>query len=243
MAKARLPKSILVLTGSGISAESGISTYRGGADGDEGLWSAVDFQKYASPEGFDEDPEGVQNFYNVRRKQVREVQPNAAHYALARLQKHVAQEGRSLTLVTQNVDDLHERAGADVLHMHGEILKAFCQACNGPSFTVEHDLRTDALCGHCDQVGSVRPDVVWFGEIPYHMDKIYLALEGAELFVSIGTSGSVYPAAGFVQEARHRGILTMELNLEPSDNAHAFDAADYGLAGDIVPRWAAQWGV
>jgi NAD-dependent deacetylase len=236
-------KHILVLTGSGISAESGISTYRGGADGDEGLWSAVDFQKYASPEGFAEDPIGVHNFYNVRRAQIRTVAPNPAHYALARLQKHLAEQGGSLTLVTQNVDDLHERAGAVTLHMHGEILKAFCTACARERFTVADDLAVTDACDACGHIGTLRPDVVWFGEMPYHMDEIYDAMTKADLFVSIGTSGSVYPAASFVQEARASGIATMELNLEPSDNAFAFDDAEYGLAGEIVPAWAAKWGV
>ncbi|MEM9055449.1 MAG: NAD-dependent deacylase [Pseudomonadota bacterium] len=237
------PSRIFVLTGSGISAESGISTYRGGADGDEGLWSEVDFQKYASPEGFAEDPEGVHHFYNVRRKQVREVQPNPAHFALAKLQASLRQRGGDLTLVTQNVDDLHERAGAEVLHMHGEILKGICDMCARPAFVIESDLHISDGCDVCGRVGALRPDVVWFGEMPYHMEAIDVALSKADLFVSIGTSGAVYPAAGFVQEARMRGIRTMELNLEPSDNAYAFDAADYGKAGDVVPRWAAQWSV
>lgn len=236
-------KHILVLTGSGISAESGISTYRGGADGDEGLWSAVDFQKYASPEGFAEDPIGVHNFYNVRRAQIRTVEPNPAHFALAQLQTYLADKGGSLTLVTQNVDDLHERAGAVTLHMHGEILKGFCVACDRARFAVEADLAVTDECSSCGRIGTLRPDVVWFGEMPYHMDAIYGAMQQADLFVSIGTSGSVYPAAGFVQEARASGIRTMELNLEPSDNAFAFDDAEYGLAGEIVPAWAAKWGI
>ncbi|MEM1086309.1 MAG: NAD-dependent deacylase [Pseudomonadota bacterium] len=232
---------IFVLTGSGISAESGISTYRGGANGDKGLWSAVDFQKYASPEGFEEDPDGVHNFYNVRREQVRDVEPNAAHIALAALQSALRKNGGALTLVTQNVDDLHERAGADVLHMHGEILKAFCTDCDRSRFTVKTKLQTQDVCDVCQKAGGLRPDVVWFGEMPYHLDDIYQALATSDLFVSIGTSGSVYPAAGFVQEARMLGIRTMELNLEPSDNAHMFDDADYGLAGEIVPRWVDQF--
>lgn len=232
--------NILVLTGSGISAESGISTYRGGED--KGLWNQVDFQKYASPEGFAEDPVGVHEFYNLRRAQIRTVEPNPAHYALTRLQKHLAVQGGALTLVTQNVDDLHERAGADTLHMHGEILKAFCGACNSARFDVPADLSIAMPCSSCGQIGGLRPDVVWFGEMPYHMDAIYTALGHADLFVSIGTSGSVYPASGFVQEARATGIRTMELNLEPSDNARVFDDAAYGRAGDIVPAWAANWG-
>ncbi|GAB5457411.1 MAG: NAD-dependent deacylase [Henriciella sp.] len=236
-------KRLLVLTGSGVSAESGISTYRGGAGEDKGLWSQVDFQKYASPEGFAEDPEGVHNFYNVRRAQIRQVQPNQAHYALAALQAHLTGIGGDLVLVTQNVDDLHERAGAKTLHMHGEILKAFCTACDAPRFTVaENILRTD-YCLSCGTTGSLRPDVVWFGEIPYHMDEIYQALQLADLFVSIGTSGSVYPAAGFVQEAKALGISTLELNLEPSDNAYIFDEAIHGPAGEVVPAWAQRWGI
>jgi NAD-dependent deacetylase len=236
-------KHLLVLTGSGISAESGISTYRGGAEGDECLWSAVDFQKYASPEGFAEDPIGVHNFYNVRRAQIRTVAPNSAHFALARLQGHLSKIGGSLTLVTQNVDDLHERAGAETFHMHGEILKGFCANCDRDRFTVVDDLAVTDACSSCGRIGTLRPDVVWFGEMPYHMDAIYSAMQAADLFVSIGTSGSVYPAAGFVQEARVSGIRTMELNLEPSDNAFAFDHAEYGLAGEIVPAWAANWGI
>lgn len=236
-------KRLLVLTGSGISAESGISTYRGGAGEDKGLWSQVDFQKYASPEGFAEDPEGVHNFYNVRRAQIRQVQPNQAHYTLAALQAHLTGIGGDLVLVTQNVDDLHERAGAKTLHMHGEILKAFCTACDAPRFTVEENiLRTDC-CPSCGATGSLRPDVVWFGEIPYHMDEIYQALQLADLFVSIGTSGSVYPAAGFVQEAKALGISTLELNLEPSDNAYMFDEAIHGPAGEVVPAWTQRWGI
>ncbi len=238
-----LPQRILVLTGSGISAESGISTYRGGADGDEGLWSEVDFQKYASPEGFAEDPEGVQDFYNLRRAQIRTVLPNPAHFALARLQQYLKEQGGALTLVTQNVDDLHTRAGAQTLHMHGEILKGFCDACDSQRFTVKADLTIADTCRACGQTGRVRPDVVWFGEMPYHMDAIYAALGAADLFVSIGTSGAVYPAAGFVQEARTAGIATMELNLEPSDNHWAFDQAIHGPASAIVPEWAARWGV
>jgi len=236
-----LPQRILVLTGSGISAESGISTYRGGADGDKGLWSEVDFQKYASPEGFAEDPEGVQDFYNIRRAQIRTVEPNPAHYALARLQDHLSGQGGSLTLVTQNVDDLHERAGAQTLHMHGEILKGFCDACDSDRFTVKANLTTTDKCQTCGQAGRVRPDVVWFGEMPYHLDAIYAALSSADLFVSIGTSGAVYPAAGFVQEAQSAGIATMELNLEPSDNHWAFDEAIHGPAAEVVPEWTARW--
>lgn len=234
-----LPQRILVLTGSGISAESGISTFRS----KDGLWSQFDFRKFASVEGFVEDPAAVQDFYNVRRKQVREVEPNAAHDALARLQRHLRDTGGDLTLVTQNVDDLHSRAGADTIHMHGEILKAFCNRCPRDRFLVEADLTTDTVCSDCGAAGTVRPDVVWFGEIPYRMEEIGEKLAEAEMFVSIGTSGSVYPAAGFVQEAKMLGLKTVELNLEASDNVWAFDEAVHGPAGTIVPDWAAQWGV
>lgn len=236
-------KRILVLTGSGISAESGISTYRGGAGEEVGLWSQVDFQKYASPEGFADDPEGVHDFYNVRRSQMRTVEPNPAHFALAKLQAHLSGKGGGVTIVTQNVDDLHERAGANVLHMHGEILKGFCNSCPAPRFTVIADLSVDDQCPACRTQGALRPDVVWFGEMPYHMDQIYQSMEQSDLFVSIGTSGSVYPAAGFVREARSAGIATLELNLEPSDNAFMFDEAIHGPAGEIVPAWVNRWGI
>lgn len=234
-------KHILVLTGSGISAESGISTYRGGEEA--GLWSQVDFQKFASPEGFAEDPVGVHEFYNLRRAQIRTVAPNPAHYALADLQQHLRKNGGSLILVTQNVDDLHERAGADTVHMHGEILKGFCGHCNGPRFEVTGDLSITDACTCCGKIGGLRPDVVWFGEMPYHMDAILDALEMADMFVSIGTSGSVYPASGFVDIARSHDLPTIELNLEPSENADVFSDAIYGRAATIVPEWVARWGV
>ncbi|MBR9835291.1 MAG: NAD-dependent deacylase [Alphaproteobacteria bacterium] len=234
-------QNILVLTGSGISAESGISTYRGGEE--EGLWSQVDFEKYASPEGFAEDPIGVHEFYNLRRAQIRTVAPNPAHFALARLQAHMRSYGGSLTLVTQNVDDLHERAGAETLHMHGEILKGFCGHCNSPRFEVAGDLAITDACTCCGEIGGLRPDVVWFGEMPYHMDEILDQLDVIDMFVSIGTSGAVYPASGFVDIARRKGLPTIELNLEPSDNAHAFTDAIYGRAATIVPEWVSRWGV
>ena len=174
------------------------------------------------------------NFYDARRKGAAGVEPNAAHRALARLQREWS---GGLLLVTQNVDNLHERAGAeDVLHMHGDLAHAWCTACDSrPAITT--DLIGRPACPDCGKVGALRPDVVWFGEMPYQMDRIYAALDGADLFVSIGTSGAVYPAAGFVQEARGAGARCLELNLEPSQGTHMFHEARHGPAGQVVPAW------
>jgi len=220
---------IVVLTGAGISAESGLSTFRD----PDGVWMKMDPIKLATPEAFAADPELVQGFYNARRAQLREVEPNAAHLALARLEKEL---GRDFMLVTQNVDDLHERAGANrVLHMHGTHLNAWCTACDvrtpwtGPMI----DRPTCPACGD----RALRPDVVWFGEMPYEMDRIYAALREADLFVSIGTSGAVYPAAGFVQEAREMRVRTLELNLEASMGSRWFHESRHGPATQLVPQW------
>ena len=227
------PPRLVVLTGAGVSADSGISTFR---DAD-GVWTKYDWKEVATPEGFAVNPGLVHSFYNARRAHLATVTPNAAHRALARLEALI---GGALTLVTQNVDDLHERAGSShVLHMHGELRKARCQACNCVHRWMG-DLGVATRCPDCKAGGGMRPDVVWFGEIPRHMDEISDAIAGADLFVSIGTSGSVYPAAGFVAEARSRGIPCAELNLEPSENAAAFTDRRYGRAVDIVPDWVAE---
>jgi len=224
---------IVVLTGAGISADSGVSTFRD----KDGVWSQVDWRDVATPEGFAADPEGVHAFYNARRKGLKSVAPNPAHDALARLESHI---GDFLTLVTQNVDDLHERAGSRrVLHMHGELLKARCLSC-GAVHRWEGDLSVDTRCPDCKGGGAMRPDVVWFGEIPRYMSGIAGAIASADLFVSIGTSGSVYPAAGLVLEARALGVPCVELNLEPSENASAFAESHYGRAAEIVPDWVAR---
>jgi NAD-dependent deacetylase len=179
----------------------------------------------------------VQAFYDARRRNLLEAEPNAAHRALARLEAELAARGGEVYLCTQNIDDLHERAGsARVVHMHGELLKARCTACGAVSPRTD-DIGRDVPCPACGRAGSLRPHVVWFGEMPLHLDEIGEALETSDLFVAIGTSGSVYPAAGFVSEARSLGIRTCEINLEPSDNARAFDERRYGPASEAVPAW------
>ncbi|SES42371.1 NAD-dependent deacetylase [Tranquillimonas rosea] len=219
---------IVVLTGAGISAESGLGTFRNVG----GLWSQYDLEDVATPQGHARDPRLVLDFYNARRDGARAAAPNPAHHALARL----TQARDDVLLVTQNIDDLHERAGArDVVHMHGEIMRALCGACGHRWPAPERMAPTDT-CPAC-AAPATRPDVVWFGEMPHHLDRIAEALDRASLFVAIGTSGSVYPAAGFVAEADAAGAETLELNLEPSDTAGAFDAGRYGPASEIVPAW------
>ncbi|NDW07218.1 NAD-dependent deacylase [Jiella pacifica] len=222
--------SIFILTGAGISAESGVATFRDAG----GLWSKVKLEDVATPEGFLRDPAAVHAFYNARRANLREVEPNAAHYALARLQRDYEGE---VTLVTQNIDDLHERAGSrSVIHMHGELSLSLCAHC-GARAKAESDLSLTLSCAACGTASSLRPDVVWFGEMPYRMNEIYDRLMDADLFVSIGTSGAVYPAAGFVAEARTAGIRSLELNLEPSDGTFLFDEARHGPASKLVPAF------
>ncbi len=226
---------IFILTGAGVSAESGLGTFRDKAG--TGIWARFDPMKLATPEAFAADPDTVQAFYDARRRNLLEAEPNEAHRALARLEAELAARGGEVYLCTQNIDDLHERAGsARVVHMHGELLKARCTACGAVSPRTD-DIGRDVPCPACGRAGSLRPHVVWFGEMPLHLDEIGEALETSDLFVAIGTSGSVYPAAGFVSEARSLGIRTCEINLEPSDNARAFDERRYGPAGEAVPAW------
>ncbi len=224
-------ENIVILTGAGISAESGIDTFRDAG----GLWEQHRVEDVATPEGFARDPELVQRFYDMRRAAVQEVEPNPAHHALARLEREFSGE---LLLVTQNVDDLHERAGASPLHMHGELLSALCAICEA-RHPWTGTLIEGPPCPAC-KAKALRPDVVWFGEMPYQMDRIYRALASCDLFVSIGTSGAVYPAAGFVQEAKGHGAQTLELNLEPSEGSHWFDESRHGKAGELVPEWVAE---
>lgn len=227
---------IVVLTGSGISAESGLSTFRDSG----GVWAKYDYREVATPEGFAADPGLVHEFYNQRRRAVGAAAPNAAHIALAALEAGLAARGGRLTLVTQNVDDLHERAGSgNLLHMHGEIMKARCGSC-GEVAPLADDLSIELACPACAAAGGMRPHVVWFGEIPLYMGEIAEAIARADHFVSIGTSGAVYPAAGFVAEVRRLGIPCTELNLEPSENAWAFTASRYGKASKIVPPWVEE---
>ena len=227
---------IVVLTGSGISAESGLSTFRDPG----GIWAKYDYREVATPEGFAADPALVHEFYNQRRRAVGAVAPNAAHIALAAHESGLAARGGRLTLVTQNVDDLHERAGSkNLLHMHGEIMKARCGYC-GDVAPWADDLSVELACPACAAAGGMRPHVVWFGEIPLYMEEIAGAIASADHFVSIGTSGAVYPAAGLVAEARQLGVPCTELNLEPSENAWAFTASRYGRASEIVPLWVEE---
>lgn len=225
--------NILILTGAGISADSGVATFRDTG----GIWAKYDYREVATPEGFAANPALVHEFYNLRRQGLGTVRPNKGHEALARLERDVGQEGGTVTLVTQNVDDLHERAGSrNLIHMHGELAKIRCEHCG----TVEHwheYLSTETSCPACHNKQGLRPHIVWFGEMPMYMEAIYDALGEADLFVSVGTSGSVYPAAGFVAEAKQQGIPCVELNLEPSDNAYLFDETRYGRAEEIVPVW------
>ena len=226
-------RNILILTGAGVSAESGIDTFRDGG----GLWEQHRVEDVATPEAFARDPDLVQRFYDMRRAAIQTKLPNAAHLALARLD---AEWTGDLTIVTQNVDDLHERAGANrLIHMHGTHLTAWCLACDKrPNWRAPLIDRPN--CPLCGVAGQMRPDIVWFGEMPYAMDKIYAALNRADLVVSIGTSGAVYPAAGFVREARAQGIRTLELNLEPSQGSQWFDESRNGYATDLVPAWVDQ---
>jgi NAD-dependent deacetylase len=224
---------VFVLTGAGVSAESGLGTFRDVG----GVWARFDPMKLATPEAFAADPDLVHEFYNARRRNLLAAEPNAAHRALATLEAGLAERGGALNLVTQNIDDLHERGGAlEVLHMHGELLKVRCVGC-GAVFGWRDDLGVVDRCRMCRRGGMLRPDVVWFGEMPLLMDRIADALEAADLFVAIGTSGSVYPAANFVNLARASGIRTCELNLAASDNAGMFDERRYGIASEVVPAW------
>lgn len=223
---------IVILTGAGISAESGIDTFRSAG----GLWEQHRVEDVATPEGFVRNPDLVLNFYDMRRAALAQVAPNPAHAALARLEREFRGD---LLLVTQNVDDLHERGGsARVLHMHGELKSALCTACEMRS-RWEQSMIDRPPCPVC-RAPTLRPDVVWFGEMPYEMGRIYQALEACDLFVSIGTSGAVYPAAGFVQEARANGARCLELNLDPSEGSRFFHETRLGPASALVPDWVEE---
>ncbi len=225
-------RNIVILTGAGISAESGIATFRGPG----GLWEGHRVEDVCTPEALAADPVLVHRFYDLRRAALETVAPNAAHEALARLDRAWPGE---LLIVTQNVDDLHERAGARrMLHMHGELRSELCAAC-GVRRGWQGDLSPGTVCEACGAT-ALRPDIVFFGEMPYDMARIEAALARADLFVSIGTSGAVYPAAGFVRGARAAGVATLELNLERSEGSAWFDEARLGPAGTLVPAWVAE---
>ncbi|MGR3503641.1 NAD-dependent deacylase [Pseudaestuariivita sp.] len=220
---------IVILTGAGVSAESGLSTFRGGG----GLWDDHRVEDVATPEGFAADPDLVHRFYNERRVKARQAKPNAAHDAIARLAQlpNVA-----LTLVTQNVDGLHEAAGSgDVIHMHGALAGALCGAC-GHRWDAPDAMAKADTCPNC-QTPATRPDIVWFGEIPYHMDEIAEALSRADIFAAIGTSGRVYPAAGLVDLARSSGAECHEFNLDASEISRQFHHHHIGPATETVPAW------
>ena len=221
---------IVVLTGAGISADTGLATFRA----TDGLWEGHRVVDVATPEAFCRNPGLVHEFYDARRARLGEVEPNAAHLALARLD---AEWPGELLIVTQNVDDLQERAGAKrLLHMHGELTSGWCLACDR-RFPWQGKMGESASCPACQASGQVRPDIVWFGEMPYEMERIERALQATDLFVSIGTSGAVYPAAGFVQTARYCGAHCVEMNLEPSQGSIFFDESRMGRARDLVPEW------
>ena len=224
--------NIVILTGAGISAESGIQTFRAS----DGLWHDHHVEDVATPEGFAANPALVQTFYNERRRQLKDesVKPNAAHLALARLEEEWEGE---LLLVTQNVDNLHERAGSkNLIHMHGQLDQIRCSE-SGAVYRWEDDVRTDHACSCCEKVGTLRPNIVWFGVMPFLMDTINEALVNCDLFISIGTSGKVYPAAGYVEYAKSIGAQTVELNLDPTDSSSVFDLSINGKAGTILPEF------
>ncbi|WP_211824025.1 Sir2 family NAD+-dependent deacetylase [Kistimonas asteriae] len=220
--------SVVVLTGAGISAESGLRTFRAS----DGLWEDHRIEDVATPEGFVRNPALVQDFYNQRRRQLACVEPNAAHRALAEFEQRF--DGRFL-LVTQNVDDLHERAGSkNLLHMHGELRMARCVV-TGEVEPQDGDILPESRCRCCGAPGNLRPHIVWFNEMPLYMDTIYEALADCDLFVAIGTSGNVYPAAGFVLEAKQNGAKTILLNLDEADNSSLYDQQLMSAATVTVP--------
>ena len=221
---------IAVLTGAGISAESGIRTFRAS----NGLWEDHCIEDVASVEGFMRDPVLVHRFYNMRRADAARAQPNAAHRALAQLAQH-----HELTLITQNVDDLHERGGSDdVIHMHGSLLGALCAEC-GHRWPAPLAMRSLDLCPNCGKP-QTRPDIVWFGEVPHHLERIFNAVEQAQLFAAIGTSGQVYPAAGLARHARRAGVRTIEMNMANTVIGRDFHEKRSGPASQVVPEWVAE---
>jgi NAD-dependent deacetylase len=225
---------VVVLTGAGVCRESGLATFRD----PDGIWAQVRIEDVATPEAFRRDPARVQGFYNARRAQLRDpaIRPNAAHLALAELERRWPGE---FLLVTQNVDDLHERAGSTrLIHMHGELNRARCLRC-GAVRAAPDLLSPEVACAGCGRAGGLRPHVVWFGEMPLEMGRIEAALAACGLFVSIGTSGNVHPAAGFVATARANGARTLELNLDPSEGTSLFHEARHGPATRLVPEFVA----
>lgn len=229
-------KSIVILTGAGISAESGIQTFRG----ENGLWEKVRIEEVATPEAFYANPEKVHQFYNQRRRELlsNKIKPNPAHMALAKLEKEF--EG-SVVIITQNIDNLHERGGSsNIIHMHGELLKMRCDK-SSQTFSIESDLSTSSVCQCCNEKGNLRPHIVWFGEMPFFMEQIQLVLTNCDLFLSIGTSGNVYPAAMFVEIVKqNRSTYAVEFDLETTNTSDFFDELITGNAAQEVPRYVDQ---
>ncbi len=227
---------IVILSGAGLSAESGIETFRS----DTGLWANHDVNKVASLKGFRNNPTLVHDFYNDRRAQLQNVEPNAAHFALAKLEKV---DGLEVLHVTQNVDNLCERAGSkNLIHMHGELLKARCQMC-GEVFDGDGETSVSESCPECgftSKWGGLRPHIVWFGEMPFKMNEIEKAISNCDIFVAIGTSGKVYPAAGLVKIAKSYGAKTILINRDEPDNLLDFDQIIQGKASIEVPKWVGQ---
>ncbi|WP_300973991.1 NAD-dependent deacylase [Sphingomonas sp. LHG3406-1] len=222
--------AIVILTGAGISADSGVATFRR----PDGLWEGHRVEDVATPQAFARNPALVHHFYDERRAKLASVTPNAAHLALATLERHWP---GPFLLVTQNVDNLHDRAGSErLIHMHGALKKGWCRACDA-RFPWDGPMGEGARCPVCETIGMVRPDIVWFGEMPYGMDVIDEVIRNCDLFVSIGTLGAVYPAAGFVQTARYVGAHCLELNLDPSQGSIFFHETRLGRASEIVPQW------
>jgi len=231
-----MTQSLIILTGSGISAESGLGTFRD----TDGLWAKFDWRELATPEAFASQPERVHDFYNARRANLKTAKPNAAHFALAELEKAWLARGGEFLLVTQNVDDLHEQAGSErVVHMHGELKKMRCELC-GEVHEAFDEITTDLPCLNCREAGGLRPHIVWFGEMPFEMELIFTQLETCDRFVSIGTSGTVYPAAGFSQLAKQAGAHCLEINLEETETFPTFDEVRNGKATKAVPAWVAE---
>jgi len=226
--------NLIILSGAGLSTESGVATFRAA----DGLWEGHRIEAVATPEAFRRDPALVQQFYNLRRAQLKSVQANAAHHALVELEKNWP---GSFWHITQNVDDLNERAGAKkLLHMHGELRKVRCTWCKSV-LAWSDDLQTDTDCPECDHRGTLRPDIVWFGEMPYYIDEIMRALETVDIFLCIGTPGVVYPAAGFVRLAAEKGCARLiEVNLQPTGISGQFTEQRQGLAGIEVPKLVAE---
>ncbi len=226
-------KHVVLLTGGGVSVESGIPVYRN----EDEIWTRKEMENFFRPDTFRKNPELVHDFYNKRRMDLKKIQPNKTHCHIAYLQDQLLGSRTKLTIITKNVDDLHEKAGTtDVIHILGDLNSAFCTICN-IRIKCLGDLSTQTICSNCKNKKTMRPDIVWAGEKPYHMDKIQAALDECDLFVSIGTSGSVYPTADFVNLAKKTGAVTVELNQKPSANATSFDHTNYGPASTIVPFW------